>query len=363
MIGSIGGAYQSGRRSSPAPPVARHGGAEQHVRRHAGQEAHRARLRRIEVAQERDQLHRRGDVGIVLVPIAVIGVEPRSTRWISTTQSNQPGIVVLTGGCRHRQRVVRCAEMRIVGVGASTQSFEALRAFFRNLPSDTGVSYVVIAEGDGSALEALRGETALPVSAVQDGDAPRADRIDVVPADREVVIAESALRFVAVDSASTAGRPIPPLARVGRGQGRDRRHPRRRRRRRSVGVKLVQGIQGGLSPRGPDHARFAGCRRARSAPARRAGRAGRRAAARTSLRSWGRARAPRRRRAASRDGCADESSTLVRVRTGHDFSYYKRATLFRRIARRCRSASARRSALPLPARAPRRARRSCCATS
>ena len=59
-------------------------------------------------------------------------------------------------------------------------------------------------------------------------------------------------------------------------------------------------------------------------------------------------------------------SLFLRTRTGSDFSYYKRATILRRIARRMQINELR-SLLRLPrtfcARTPARAARSCCRTS
>ena len=63
----------------------------------------------------------------------------------------------------------------VVGMGASAGGLEAFRAFFSNMPVDTGMAFILVQHLDpdhASALvDILRGSTAMAVSQARTGDA------------------------------------------------------------------------------------------------------------------------------------------------------------------------------------------------
>ena len=63
--------------------------------------------------------------------------------------------------------------IRIIGIGASAGGLEAIEQFFKNMPSDTGMSFVVVQHldpsGHSSMPEILSRFTAMPVQVVSDG--------------------------------------------------------------------------------------------------------------------------------------------------------------------------------------------------
>jgi two-component system CheB/CheR fusion protein len=83
--------------------------------------------------------------------------------------------------------------LRIVAIGASAGALDALRRFFRAASSaPDNVAYVILvhlAPDFESHLPALLAhDTPLPVSAVEDGIAPRAGHVYVIPPAATVVI-------------------------------------------------------------------------------------------------------------------------------------------------------------------------------
>ncbi len=100
-----------------------------------------------------------------------------------------------------RQRAVKgkrpAKPLAIVGIGASAGGLEAFSDLFRTLPATTGLSYVLIQHLDPkrpSVLpQILSQKTAMPVSEVVDGVAPKADHVYIMPPDRDVTVSRGAL--------------------------------------------------------------------------------------------------------------------------------------------------------------------------
>lgn len=88
-------------------------------------------------------------------------------------------------------------QRHLIGIGASAGGLEALSALISALPTDLGVSYVVVqhlSPTHRSMLVQLLGrETAMVVREVEDGAVPEADVIYVAPASRNVVLREGRL--------------------------------------------------------------------------------------------------------------------------------------------------------------------------
>jgi two-component system CheB/CheR fusion protein len=100
----------------------------------------------------------------------------------------------------------------IVAIGASAGGLEALQQLFRALPSDSGAGFVVIqhlARDLVSMLaEILSRATTMPVVEVQDEPLVEANRVYVIPPDRDMTIAGGRLHLVARSKERGIHRPI-----------------------------------------------------------------------------------------------------------------------------------------------------------
>ncbi len=84
-----------------------------------------------------------------------------------------------------RQLQEKPAGFMIVGIGASAGGIQALQEFFRNVPVDSGIAYVVILhlspDHDSQLARVLQSETPLAVTQVQERTAVTPDQIYVIP--------------------------------------------------------------------------------------------------------------------------------------------------------------------------------------
>ncbi len=241
----------------------------------------------------------------------------------------------------------------VVALGGSAGSLHALQAFFHEMPPDSGLAFVVIMhlspEHESTLPEILQRATEMPVAAAENGDKLEKNHVYVIPPGKLLTAVEGRLRLtdlepergrrVAVDLffrslADTHGPRASVIVLSGAdGDG-------------AIGLKRVK-ERGGLTvaqdPEEADH---------ESMP---------RAAIATGMVDWvlPAAEMPRRiveyhanesrLRLPPEEGPqparpappADESEAalrevliFLRMRTGRDFSYYKRATIVRRISRR-----------------------------
>ena len=85
----------------------------------------------------------------------------------------------------------------VVGIGASAGGLGALEAFFEQVPLDSGMAFVVVQHlsPDFKSLmdEILSRRTKLPVLLVEDGVRVEANRIYLIPARKEMIIAQGRL--------------------------------------------------------------------------------------------------------------------------------------------------------------------------
>ncbi|MCC2546483.1 PAS domain-containing protein [Hymenobacter sp. BT175] len=234
----------------------------------------------------------------------------------------------------------------IVGIGGSAGSLEALEHFFHHLPLDTGMAFVVVthqaASQAGQLTQLLQQFTRLPVQTAQDGMPVRPNHVYVNPPDQEISILHGTLLLFEPTQARSKRMPLDyffqSLAKDARdraiciilsGMGSDG----------VIGLKMVMENFGLVMVQSPDTAECSAMPRAAIA---------------TEFVDYvlpadqmpGRlleimARPPQSRR--PRGGALSASEPahalqkifiLIRERTGHDFSFYKRNTVFRRIERR-----------------------------
>jgi two-component system CheB/CheR fusion protein len=80
----------------------------------------------------------------------------------------------------------------IVGIGASAGGLKAFEQFFENMPPDNGIGFVLIPHLDPGHVsmlpDLLRKHCQMPVLQVQDGMTVRGDCVHVIPPNREMVI-------------------------------------------------------------------------------------------------------------------------------------------------------------------------------
>lgn len=90
--------------------------------------------------------------------------------------------------------------MRVIGIGASAGGLVALEDFFRNMPCDTGMAFLVVQHLDPTqkALlpELLQRYTEMPVYEAKQNMPVRADYVYVIPPNRELRILDETLKLV-----------------------------------------------------------------------------------------------------------------------------------------------------------------------
>jgi two-component system, chemotaxis family, CheB/CheR fusion protein len=243
---------------------------------------------------------------------------------------------------------------RVVGLGGSAGSIAAMQKFFAGVPGDCGMAFVVVMhlspEHDSLLSEILQRSSALRVSTAGDGQKVEPNHVYVIPPGRQITLADGHLRLtplprepgqrMTVDRffrslADTHGpHAVAIVLSGGDGDG-------------ALGIKRVK-ERGGLTiAQDPEAAEQAGMPRAAIA---------------TSMVDWvlrvedmperllqyhAREKrlhvppetGPNPAAAPKPDSNSEEAAlrdvlTFLRARTGRDFTYYKRATIVRRIARR-----------------------------
>jgi len=87
----------------------------------------------------------------------------------------------------------------VVGIGASAGGLEALEAFFRNMPPDPGMAFVVVQHLDptykGILTELIQRTTAMRAFQIKDGMALKPDHIYVIPPNADLSILNGTLRL------------------------------------------------------------------------------------------------------------------------------------------------------------------------
>ena len=237
------------------------------------------------------------------------------------------------------------ATFPIVALGGSAGSLAAFEAFFRAMPAASGMAFVVIThlapDQESAMAQVLQHFTAMPVQEATDGLHLRINHVYVIPPNRDMSVLHGALLLFV--PTQPPGRRLPidfffqGLAKDAReravcvicsGLGSDG----------ALGLKLVMENFGMVMVQDPDEAEFDPMPRAALAtefvdyvlpaaglPAR--------------LLEYVRHPASRpRREEAEPTGrpahALQKIFHLIRARTGHDFTFYKRNTVFRRIERR-----------------------------
>lgn len=90
--------------------------------------------------------------------------------------------------------------LRIVGIGASAGGLQALEAFFKNVPVDSGATFVVIqhlSPDHKTMMPSLLGRvTEIPVNLADDGMPLEKNHIYLIPATKNIVLEQDTLKFI-----------------------------------------------------------------------------------------------------------------------------------------------------------------------
>ena len=100
----------------------------------------------------------------------------------------------------------------IVGIGASAGGLQAFKTFFANMPTDSGMAFVLVQHLDpqhrSMLVELLSSATAMPVIEAADGVLPAADTVYVIPPNATLRIADGKLRVSKPAPAREHRRPV-----------------------------------------------------------------------------------------------------------------------------------------------------------
>ena len=134
----------------------------------------------------------------------------------------------------------------IVGIGASAGGLEAFKTFFENMPSDSGMAFVLVQhlapDRKSMLAEILAKTTAMTVAEAVDGAEVLPNHVFVIPPDATLTLANGRrCQTGAAPGASAPNRYLPVLPRQGSGRECRLRHPVRDRERRLSGLGLHQG--------------------------------------------------------------------------------------------------------------------------
>ena len=244
----------------------------------------------------------------------------------------------------------------MVGLGGSAGGIRALQEFFAAMPADSGMAFVVILhlspEHESTLAELFQRSTAMPVLTATDGAKVEANCVYVIPPGKYLSSVDGHLRLtaahdprgkrVAVDVffrtlADTHGPESVAVVLSGAdGDG-------------ALGLKRIK-ERGGLTiAQDPDEAEHPGMPRSAIAtgmvdwvlavkemPARLLGYMARRGGLKLPAEDGPQPTTAAPPSPDEREAALREVLAFLRTRTGRDFSYYKRATILRRIARRMR---------------------------
>ena len=234
----------------------------------------------------------------------------------------------------------------VTGIGASAGGIQALSEFFTNVPADSGIAYVVILhlspDHDSQLANVLQHVTTIPVRQVTEKTKLEPDHVYVVPPDKSLVMADGHIVVKPIKTVEERRAPVDIFFRtlaeshgpnaagvVLSGTGADG----------SMGLKRIKETGGATFVQNPREASFNGMPRSAIAtelvdsilPVADIPR--QIISYRDRRRSISIPDEPKDRHEEQQNALRDIFSQL-RVRTGHDFSNYKRPTMLRRIERR-----------------------------
>ena len=114
----------------------------------------------------------------------------------------------------------------IVGIGASAGGLEALETFFKAMPVDAGIGFVVVVHLDPTHIsilpELLQKHTKMPVCPIEDGMPVERDHVYVVPPNKDLTILHGTLHLMELAQPRGVNLPIDSFLRsLAQDQGRN----------------------------------------------------------------------------------------------------------------------------------------------
>jgi two-component system CheB/CheR fusion protein len=237
-----------------------------------------------------------------------------------------------------KARAKTSADFRIVGVGASAGGLEAFEQFFRKVPPESGMAFVLVPHLDPShssiLTEILQRCTTMAVVEAQDRMPVAPNGVYVVPPNRDITIFHGAIQLGMPEQPRGHRMPIDAFLRslaedqgeksigvVLSGTGTDG----------TLGLRAILGVGGVSFVQDPATAKYSGM----PASAIRAGYASYVLPVEKMPEAMlSGARTLAGRQEPQTDGSLNRILMTLRSETGHDFSKYKKTTIRRRIARR-----------------------------
>lgn len=246
------------------------------------------------------------------------------------------------------QSIARKADgevLQVVGIGASAGGLEAFEQFFTNLPADTGLGFVLIQHLDPThksiLTDLLKKYTKMAVMEVKDGTVIEANCVYVIPPNKDMAILNGTLYLMEPSSPRGLRQPIDfffrslaedlkerAIAIVLSGTGSEG----------TLGLRAIKGEGGMVMVQDPSSAKYDGMPRSAIstglvdfvlAPEKMPDRL---IAYVTHSPAY---KPPEGAEVMPEDGnIVQKILILVRSRTHHDFSHYKKSTIIRRIERR-----------------------------
>ena len=100
----------------------------------------------------------------------------------------------------------------IVGLGGSAGGLEAFEEFFKNLPSDSGMGFVIVTHLDPRKKDILpdlvQRYTNMPVEQAEDGMVIEPDHVYIIPPNKDITLSREALRLQEPSSVKGIRLPI-----------------------------------------------------------------------------------------------------------------------------------------------------------
>ena len=231
-----------------------------------------------------------------------------------------------------------------MAIGGSAGGLEAFERFFAGIPPDTGMAFVVVQHLDPNhkalMAELLQRSTAMPVREIEDGLTVEPDHIYAIPPNTDLSISDGCLHLSKPSEAHGHRLPIDlffqslaaecgdrSIAVIVSGMGTDG----------TLGLKAIKEVSGVVLVESPDSAKFDGMPRSAVGTGQ-ADYVGPIDEIPKELIAYV-TRVPRLREEISASdtqphGALQRILRLLSTRTGHDFSLYKKSTLYRRIEKR-----------------------------
>jgi two-component system, chemotaxis family, CheB/CheR fusion protein len=100
----------------------------------------------------------------------------------------------------------------VVGIGASAGGITALRQFFEKVPADSGIAYVVILhlspDHDSKLAEVLQAVSSIPVKQVTEAEKIRPDHVYVVPPNKSLAMADGQITVSPLNTVEERKAPV-----------------------------------------------------------------------------------------------------------------------------------------------------------